>query len=112
MMTINRKEQELIDEVIQNFDFYKCQLMMEYMGWRWMRHDGYRIPTKYDLIEDAKDRIQSAIEGIKEAGRMGLNESYGSSSGGLKATVYKNRYNQITFIKLEFILTEWDAGDD
>ena len=112
MMTINRKEQELIDEVIQNFDFYKCQLMMEYMGWRWMTHDGYRIPTKYDLIEAAKDRIQSAIEGIKEAGRMSLNESYGSSSGGLKATVYKNRYNQITFIKLEFILTEWDAGDD
>jgi len=112
MTTINRKEQELIDEVIQNFDFYKCQLMMEYMGWRWMTHDGYRIPTKYDLIEAAKDRIQSAIEGIKEAGRMGLNEAYGSSSGGLKATVYKNRYNQITFIKLEFILTEWDAGDD
>ena len=77
-----------------------------------MRHDGYRIPTKYDLIEAAKDRIESAIKGIKDAGRMGLNESYGSSSGGLKATVYKNRYNQITFIKLEFILTEWDAGDD
>jgi hypothetical protein len=112
MITINKKEQELIDEVIENFDFYKCQLMMEYMGWRWMTHDGYRIPTKYDLIESAKDRIQSAIEGIKEAGRMGLNESYGSSSGGLKATVYKNRYNQITYIKLEFILTEWDAGDD
>jgi hypothetical protein len=112
MITINKKEQELIDEVIENFDFYKCQLMMEYMGWRWMTHDGYRIPTKYDLIESAKDRIQSAIEGIKEAGRMGLNESYGSSSGGLKATVYKNRYHQITFIKLEFILTEWDAGDD
>ena len=112
MITINKKEQELIDEVIENFDFYKCQLMMEYMGWRWMTHDGYRVPTKYDLIESAKDRIQSAIEGIKEAGRMGLNESYGSSSGGLKATVYKNCYHQITFIKLEFILTEWDAGDD
>jgi hypothetical protein len=77
-----------------------------------MTYDGYRIPTKYDLIEAAKDRIQSAIEGIKKAGRMSLNESYGSSSGGLKVTVYKNRYDQITFIKLEFILTEWDAGDD
>ena len=77
-----------------------------------MTYDGYRIPTKYDLIEAAKDRIQSAIEGIKGAGRMSLNESYGSSSGGLKATAYKNRYNQITFIKLEFILTEWDAGED
>ena len=43
---------------------------------------------------------------------MGLNEPYGSSSGGLKATVYKNRYNQITFIKLEFVFAEWDAGDD
>ena len=25
---------------------------------------------------------------------------------------YKNRYNQITFIRLEFVLTDWDAGDD
>jgi len=112
MITINKKEQELIDEVIQNFDFYKCQLMMEYIGWRWLTHNGYRVPTKYDLIESAKDRINSSIEGIKEAGRMGLNEPYTSSSGGLKATVYKNRYDQITFIRLEFIFTEWDAGDD
>ena len=112
MTTINRIEQELIDEVIENFDFYKCQLMMEYMGWRWMTHDGYRIPTKYDLIEAAKEGIQSAIEGSKENGRMTLNEAYNSSSGGLKASVYKNRYNQITFIRLEFVLTDWDAGDD
>ena len=112
MITINKKEQELIDEVIDNFDFYKCQIMMEFMGWRWLTYDGYRIPTKYDLIEGAKDRINSAIEGIKNAGRMGINEPYMSSSGGLKATVYKNRYNQITFIKLEFVFAEWDAGDD
>ena len=112
MTTINRKEQELIDEVITNFDFYKCQLMMEYMGWKWMTNNGYRNPTKYDLIESAKERIQSAIEGSKESGRMTLNEAYYSSSGGLKASVYKNRYNQITFIRLEFVLTDWDAGDD
>jgi hypothetical protein len=112
MITINKKEQELIDEVIDNFDFYKCQIMMEFMGWRWSTYDGYRIPTKYDLIGAAKDRINDAIEGIKKAGQMGLNEPDGSSSGGLKATVYKNRYNQITFIKLEFVFAEWDAGDD
>ena len=112
MITINKKEQELIDEVIDNFDFYKCQIMMEFMGWRWATYDGYRIPTKYDLIGAAKDRINDAIEGIKKAGQMGLNEPYGSSSGGLKATVYKNSYNQITFIKLEFVFAEWDAGDD
>ena len=62
---------------------------------------------------DTPDNIKlAAIEGIKNAGRMGLNEGYSSSSGGLKATVYKNRYNQITFIKLEFVFTEWDAGED
>jgi hypothetical protein len=27
MITINKKEQELIDEVIDNFDFYKCQII-------------------------------------------------------------------------------------
>ena len=48
MITINKKEQDLIDEVIDSFDFYKCQIMMEFMGWRWLTYNGYRIPTKYD----------------------------------------------------------------
>lgn len=82
------------------------------MNWEWDRYGRYIIPTISDLIDSGRDRIGGAIEGIKNAGRMGLNEGYSSSSGGLKATVYKNRYNQITFIKLEFVFTEWDAGED
>ena len=112
MITINKKEQELIDEVIENFSFKSCQKMMTLMNWKWARYGGYIIPTMSDLIDSGRDRINGAIEGIKNNGRMGLNEGYSSSSGGLKATVYKNRYNQITFIKLEFVFTEWDAGED
>ena len=112
MIIINRKEQELIDEVIENFNFKSCRKMMSLMNWEWDRYGRYIIPTISDLIDAGRDRIGGAIEGIKNAGRMGLNEAYSSSSGGLKATVYKNRYNQITFIKLEFVFTEWDAGED
>ena len=112
MITINKKEQELIDEVIENFNFKSCRKMMTLMDWQWHRYGGYIIPTMSDLIDSGRDRINGAIEGIKNNGRMGLNEGYSSSSGGLKATVYKNRYNQITFIKLEFVFTEWDAGED
>ena len=39
-------------------------------------------------------------------------EGYFSLSGGLKATVWKNRYGQITNIQLDFILTEWNVGED
>ena len=51
----------------------------------------------------------TAMEGIKNEPKMGADSPYMVSSGGLKASVFKNRYNQITFAKLEFILTEWDV---
>ena len=38
--------------------------------------------------------------------------SYFSSSGGLKATTWKNRYGHIEGIRLEFVLTAWDADGD
>ena len=107
MATINRKEQELIDEVIENFNFEKCYLTMTLLNWTWA--NGLVVPTVEDLKTSALQRILSAINGSKENGRMTLNELYHSSSGGLKASVCKNRYDQITYINLEFVLTDWST---
>ena len=64
------------------------------------------------INKSAIKRIEGAIEGIKESKKHSHLESYFSSSGGLKATVWKNRYGQITNIQLDFILTEWNVGED
>ena len=74
MATINRKEQELIDEVIENFNFEKCYLTMTLLNWTWA--NGLVVPTVEDLKTSALQRILSAINGSKENGRMTLNEVY------------------------------------
>ena len=109
MTTINRKEYELVDNILNDFDFEKCYIAMTLLNWKWARVGGYRTPTVEELKESARGHLMSAMEGIKNEPKMGADSPYMVSSGGLKASVFKNRYNQITFAKLEFILTEWDA---
>jgi hypothetical protein len=110
MTQIHKKEYELIDEVIENFDFYRCHRVMKHLKWTWTFDGG--VPTIDRLRESARKRIEGAIEGIKESKKHSHLEGYFSFSGGLKATVWKNRYGQITNIQLDFILTEWNAGED
>ena len=110
MIQIHKKEYELIDEVIENFDFHRCHRVMKHLKWTWTFDRD--VPTIDRLRESARKRIEGAIEGIKKRKKHSHLESYFSSSGGLKATVWKNRYGQITNIQLDFILTEWNVGED
>ena len=110
MIQIHKKEYELIDEVIENFDFNKCHRVMKYLKWTWAFDRD--VPTIDRLRESARKRIESAIDGIKKSKKHSHLEGYFSLSVGLKATVWKNRYGQITNIQLDFILTEWNVGED
>lgn len=109
-MTINKKEQELIEEVLEHFDFNKCHEVMEHLDWRWGLNP--EVPTIDRIKESGRDRIMGAIKGIKENKKHHYLEGYFSSSGGLKATVYKNKYGLVTNIILEFVLSDWHAGED
>jgi hypothetical protein len=108
MTTINGKEYELINKILEAFDFEKCYITMTLLKWEWAQVGGRRTPTIQELKESARNHLLSAFEGIKNEPKMGIDSPYMVSSGGLKASVFKNRYNHITFAKLEFILTEWD----
>jgi hypothetical protein len=103
-------EERMIGEVIQEFDFEKCHNAMTLLNWTWFMSG---VPTVEMLKSAAIHRLRSAIDGVKDKeNRLSANESYFSSSGGLKGTAWKNRYGHVAGIKLEFILTEWDADGD
>ena len=103
-------EDKMIDNVIENFDFVRCQRAMRLLDWEWF---GRGIPTIPMLKESSIERLKSAIKGVKNKdNRLSVNESYFSSSGGLKGTAWKNRYGHVAGIKLEFVLAEWDADGD
>jgi len=104
-------EEKMIDNILKNFDFKKCRNTMEVLDWQWGFARG--VPTVDMLKEASIERLRSAMKGVKDKeNRLSLNETYFSSSGGLKGTAWKNRYGHVAGIRLEFVLTDWDSDGD
>jgi hypothetical protein len=102
------REQSLINDILENFDFIKCHEIMKLIGWTW--HLNYETPTIDMLKKSAVDRLKNAMCEAKK-GRCSK-ATYFSSSGGLKGNAWVNRYGHIEGIRLEFVLTDWDADGD
>jgi hypothetical protein len=106
-MTAYEKHLRMIANIINEFDFEKVHKAMKCLGWTWF---GVGCPTIDQLRNSARHRLDSAIKGCLADGKPDI--EYIVSSGGMKATAYKNDYGQITFIQLEFILTSWESDED
>jgi hypothetical protein len=109
MLELRKKEQELIDEILREFNFERCKLTMDYLNWTWATVNGAGVPTIEDLKESAVNRIHSAIEVIRNRKNISYHHPAVCSSGGLQATVFVNKYGHITHIGLEFILADWSS---
>jgi hypothetical protein len=103
-------KEKMIEDVLEHFDFDKCYLAMKALKWQWF---SVGIPSVEDLKYSARERLESAIKGATDKKDiLPLNSYYVSSSGGLKATAWRNRYGHLDAINLEFVLTEWDSDGD
>lgn len=108
--TPQTKREKMIEDVINNFNFESCHRVMQSLNWTWA---GIGIPTVEDLKNSARNRINNAIEGLLDKeNRLSSRDYYYSSSGGLKATAHKNRYGHLSYIMLEFVLTDWESDGD
>lgn len=110
---LNQEEtlEAMINNIIENFDFNKCRKTMKLLNWEWW---GRGVPTVEMLKESAREYLQCAAKGClkREDHKSHLNP-YFCSSGGLKAIAWRNKYWNIEFLELEFVLTEWNTdGDD
>jgi hypothetical protein len=105
-MTHHKRHQQMMFDILNNFDFLKVHLVMKSLNWLWYPKG---VPTVDDITFSARERIESVIKNCLLDGKP--DQEYISSSGGLKATAIKNDYGQITFLELEFVLTSWDVND-
>jgi hypothetical protein len=105
---ILEQENKMIEEIIENFDFEKCELTMITLGWTW----GFEqhTPSIERLKEAARNRLRGAIDYAKR--KKCSKSTYFLSSGGLKGNAWINRYGHIEGLRLEFVLTEWDSDGD
>ena len=101
--------QEMIKKIIEEFDFEKCRKVMLALGWEWR---GQGTPSIERMRKFATDILNSAINGVLiRENNTRCDVPYMASSGGFKAIVYKSRYGHLDFIKLEFVVTEWEVSE-
>jgi len=76
------KEQELIDEIMDWFDFGKVAKVMETLEWKWANLDiGFYIPVESEIRNIARKNLTKAVKYGKGQGRR-----YVISTGGFTYT--------------------------
>jgi hypothetical protein len=105
-MTHHKRHQQMMFDILNNFDFQKVHDTMKCLNWTWYPKG---IPTADYIVFSAREKIESVIKNCLLDAKP--DQEYFVSSGGLKATAIKDDYGQITFLELEFILTSWELND-
>lgn len=105
--------EDMIDEIIYEFNFDKVESIMFHLNWKWGGSD-CRTPHIDELRETAERLLGGAAESrlgayIDEHHKVGIT----NSTGGFKATAWCNEAKtEITGLKLEFIVTNWESFNE
>ena len=83
---------------------------MSALNWTWGMNP--TIPSMVDLKRTAEYLLRGSIDGAIKCKNLRDSEGYMNATGGFKATAFKNRYNRITSVHLEFIVTSWESDGD
>lgn len=105
--------EDMIDEIIEHFDFDKVQTAMAALDWKWgSTQEGLSSPTIKELKKAARERLENAAKA-----RLGdYKFTYWeipilSSSGGFEARAWCNESKtQIVTLDLSFKVTSWDCS--
>lgn len=84
-MQYNKTKQELINEVLDNFDFEKVHKVMTFLDWKWFSYSEstMEVPSIAKLVRTAQQYLEMAYDGLE---KIEHNEhSYMVGSGGFEA---------------------------
>ena len=95
-------KQELIDEVMDNFDFGKVAKAMKALGWVWATTD-FDVPEEPDIRKQVRELLNKAYDGaISKEG------DYTTGTGGFEAA-YEIDYKVLS---LKFIVSSWETDGE
>ena len=84
-MQYSKTKQELINEVLDNFDFEKVHKVMTFLEWKWFSYSEstIEVPSIAKLVRTAQQYLEMAYAGLE---KIEHNEhSYMVGSGGFEA---------------------------
>jgi hypothetical protein len=95
-------KQELIDEVMDNFDFGKVAKTMKALDWVWATTEFY-IPEESDIRKHARGLLNKAYDGA-----ISKEDNYTVATGGFEAA-YEIDYKVLS---LRFIVSSWETDGE
>ena len=112
-MQYNKTKQELINEVLDNFDFERVHKVMTFLNWKWisLSEDTNEVPSLAKLVRSAQQYLSMAYDGLE---KIEHNEhSYMVGCGGFE--VWAKRFpagldKPDVILILSFNLTQFEAA--
>ena len=91
-------EEQIIEDILDKFDFAKAQQVMECLQWAW--HDAeHGVPTIGQMRKRARSLMKSCIG----------HDKYVTATGGFH--VRKETFEGQPYYQLQFVVEEWNNYD-
>ena len=102
--------EEMINGIMENFDFKRVQEVMDYLDWEWR---GEHVTLEM-LEKEAERLLRGAIDSRLDKFRSESDEvGIINATGGLEATAYCDEDKEnIVSLELKFVLSSWDESID
>lgn len=95
-----------ITDILDCFDFQRVLKTMESLDWSYW-FTGGDVPAIWDLRKEARQRLKEAVKGLIRSGE----KRYYSSSGGFFAEAEITEGDPKIYLKLSFVVSDWDNWD-
>ena len=111
MISSLEKQLNLIDQIMDNFDFHKVHRVMKMLNWKWAHSESESgVPEEYELRNFARNELNRVLAGVMDG-----HKEYQTSCGGFEA--YAKRWSAEELddgkpciqLILRFVVADWDV---
>ena len=111
-MQYQKTKEQLVQEVLENFDFDKVKKTMQFLDWKWIDLEGgFQVPSTAKLVLAAKKYLELAYDGLCKADYK--DTEYFVACGGFvaRARRYHDAFNAPDILlTMNFNLASWEAA--
>ena len=99
---MKKGREQLIDEIVENFNWDKVYRTMDALGWIWASSEG-ETPSIGRLITTATGLLRDAYDGAEKE-----QYTYLVGTGGFQAVCYVDG-DDMYRLELQFVVASWDV---
>jgi len=99
---MKKSREQLIDEIVENFNWDKVYRTMDALGWIWASSEG-ETPSIGKLISTATGLLRDAYDGAEKE-----QYTYLVGTGGFQAVCFVDE-DSMYRLELRFVVASWDV---